>query len=94
MLSLEKRLEQQQIEIYKLREQRATIGPRLSSLSSYTAVTGSAYRPFILEGLSARVISARAEELFYTVDFSRVEHNEGMATVDSAALRKKIEKEV
>ena len=94
VLGLEKRLEQQQIEIHELREQRATVGPGLSPLSSYAAVVGSAHGPLILEGPSARIVPARAEELFCTVYFSRVEHNEGTATVDPAALRKRIEAEV
>ena len=94
VLGLEKRLEQQQIEIHELREQRATMGPGLSSISSYAAVVGSAHGPLIPEGTSARIIPARAEELFCTVDFSRVEHSEGTVTADPAALRKKIEEEM
>ena len=66
----------------------------MSSLSSYVAVAGLAYRPLTPEGLSARVIPVRVEELFCTVDFSRVEHNKGMVIIDPAALRKKIEEEV
>ena len=67
------------------------MGPGLSSLSSYAAVVGLAHGPLILAGPSARIILARAEELFCTVDFGRVKHNKGMVTVDPAALRKKIE---
>ena len=67
------------------------MGPGLSSLSSYAAVVGSAHGPLIPAGPSARIIPVRAEELFYTVDFGRVKHNKGMAIVNPAALRKKIE---
>ena len=70
------------------------MGPGLSPLSSYAAVVGSAHGPLIPEGPSARIIPARAEELFCIVDFSRVKHNEGTATVNPAALRKRIEEEV
>ena len=94
VLGLEKRLEQQQVEIHELREHRATVGPRLSPSSSYAAVIGSAHGPLISEGLSARIISTRAEELFCTVDFSRVENDEGTTTVDPAALRKRIKEEM
>ena len=94
VLGLKERLEQQQIEIHELREQSAIMGPRLSSLSSYAAVVGLAHRLLIPEGPSARIIPARAEELFCTVDFSRVEHNKEIIMVNPAALRKRIEEEV
>ena len=94
MLGLEKRLEQQQIEIHELREQRAIVGPGLSPLSSYAAVFRSAHGPLISEGLSASIVSTRVEELFCTVDFSRVEHNKGTTTIDPATLRKRVEEEM
>ena len=94
VIGLEKRLEQQQIEIHELREQRATVGPGLSSLSSYAAVVRSPHGPLIPAGLPARITLIRIEELFYTVDFSRVEHVEGTTAADPAALRKKVEQEI
>ena len=94
VISLEKRLEQQQIEIHELREQRATVGPGLSFLSSYAAVVGLPHGPLILAELSARITLIRIEKLFYTVDFSRVEHVKGITAADPAALRKKVEQEI
>ena len=94
MIGLKKRLEQQQIEIHELREQRATVGPRLSFLSSYAAVIRSPHGPLIPAGLPARITLIRTEELFCTVDFSHVKHVKGITAADPAALRKKVEQEI
>ena len=91
---LKKIVEQLQIELHELREQGATTDPVRAFLSSYIAAIGSAQGPLIPTGLSTRIIPARAEELFCTVDFSRVEHNEETIAADPAALRKKIEQEI
>ena len=91
---LKKIVEQLQIELHELREQGATTGPVRPPLSSYTAAVGSAQGPLISTGLPTRIIPARAEELFCTVDFSRVEHYEEITAADPAALRKKIEQEI
>ena len=69
------------------------VSPKLSSLS-YVAVVGSAHGPLIPEGPSARIILGKAEELFYTVDFSRVEHNKEIIIIDPAIIRKRMEEEV
>ena len=94
VLGLERRLEQQQIEVHELREQRATMGPGLPPLSSYAAAAVSAQGPLVPVGLSARNTPIRTEELFCTVGFSRVEHTEGTTAVDPAALRKKVEQKI
>ena len=91
---LKKIVEQLQIELHELRKQGAMTGYMRPSLSSYIAAVGSAQGPFIPTGPSTRIIPARAEELFCTVDFSRVEHNEETTAADPAALRKKIEQEI
>ena len=91
---LKKIMEQLQIELHELREQGATIGPVRSSLFSYTAAVGLAQGPLIPTGLPTRIIPASAEELFCTVDFSRVEYNEEIIAANLAALRKKIEQEI
>ena len=61
---------------------------------SYTAAVGSAQGPLILTGLPTKIIPARREELFCTVNFSRVEHNKEIIAANPAALRKKIEQEI
>ena len=94
VIGLEKRLEQQQIEIYELREQRAMVGPGLSFLSSYAAVIRSPHRPLILVGLPARITPIRIKKLFYIVDFSRVKHVKGITAANPATLRKKVEQEI
>ena len=91
---LKKIVEQLQIELHELREQGATISPARSSLSSYIAAVRSAQGPLIPTGLPSRIIPARAEELFCTVNFSRVEHNEEIIAANPAALRKKVEQEI
>ena len=65
-----------------------------SSLSSYIAAVGLVQGPLILIGLPTRIIPARAEKLFYTVEFSRVEYNKEIIAANLAALRKKIEQEI
>ena len=70
------------------------MGPRLSSLSSYAAVVGSPHGPLIPAGLPARITLIRIEELFYIIDFSRVEHVKGIIAADPTALRKKVEQEI
>ena len=70
------------------------ISSKLSSLS-YIVVIGLAHGLLIPEGLLARIILARVEELFYIVNFRRVEHNkEIIIIINSVVLRKRIEEEV
>ena len=87
-------VEQLQIELHELREQGAITGLIRPFLSSYIAAIGLAQGPLIPTGLLTRIIPARAEELFCTVDFSRVEHNEETTAANPATLRKKIEQEI
>ena len=70
------------------------ISPVRSFLSSYIAAVGSAQGPLIPTGLLTRIIPARAERLFCTVNFSYVEHNEEIIAANPAALRKKIEQKI
>ena len=65
-----------------------------SSLSSYIAAVRLAQGPLILTGLPSRIILAKAEELFYTVNFSRVKHNKEIIAINLATLRKKVKQEI
>ena len=60
------------------------------SLSSYIAAVGLAQGPLIPTGLSTRIILTRAEELFYIVNYSRVEQNEEIIAADPAAQERKL----
>ena len=89
---LKKIVEQLQIELYKVREQAATIDLVKPPQPSYTAIAGSTQRP--LPAGPSPIVLPIAEELYCVMDFSQVEHCEGTLKADPVALRKKIEEEI
>ena len=89
---LKKIVEQLQIELHEVREQAATTGLVRPLPFSYAATAGSTQGPPPMG--PPPIVLPRVEELFCTVDFSRVEQNEGIMKAVPAALRKKIEEEV
>ena len=89
---LKKIVEQLQIELHEVREQAAITGLVRPSQPSYVAIAGLTEGP--LPAGPSPIVLPMAEELYCTMDFSRVEHCEGTLKADPAALRKKIEEEV
>ena len=86
---LKKIVEQLQIELHEMREQAATTDLVRPPQPSYAAIAGSTQRP--LPSGPSPIVLPMAEELYYTMDFSRVEHCGETVKAGPAALRKKIE---
>ena len=89
---LKKIVEQLQIERHEVREQDATTGLVRPPQPSYAAIAGLTEGP--LPAGPSPMVLPMAEELYCTINTSRVEHCEGTLKADLVALRKKIEWEV